>query len=184
MIMECQARGPQGAERSYFKILLIRFDQTAEIDSQCDMTPVRKIDPDRIVIDGQGGGTNITAALQLALGRLRPYMESLSYHPEHAEHPIPLILLFSDGAHNVGAGPQPVADEIKRLNLDGEPVVIAAAGVSVGGDVPDENTLRQIASPGCYVPITDAHALSAFISSVGSSGASRALDVASAIYRL
>ena len=46
-----------------------------------------------------------------------------------------------------------VAREIKGLQLDGEPVVIAVAGVSVGSEHPDEDTLREIASPECYVHI-------------------------------
>ena len=119
--MECQSRGPDGPDRSYFKFLLIRFDQVATLDLLCAMTPVRMIDPDKISIDGRGGQTDITAALELTLMRLRPYMESLQQHPERAEHPLPLVLLFSDGEHNVGSGPQPVAAEIKRLSLDGDP---------------------------------------------------------------
>jgi len=181
MIMECQSRGPTGPERSYFKLLLVRFGSTAEVDPQCDMTPVRKIDPDQIEILGDGGQTNITAALQVTLDRLCPYMHSLQDHPERAEHPVPLVILFSDGEHNVGEGPQSVAEQIRQLNLDGDPVVIAAAGVAVGNDAPDENMLRAIASPECYVHITNAQALSRFISSVGSSGVSSAKDVAAVI---
>ena len=137
MLMECQSRGPEGPDRSYFKLLLIRFDHEAVVDLLCSMTPVRKIDPDRVSIDGRGGQTDITAALELTLLRLKPYMQALQQHPERAEHPLPLVLLFSDGEHNVGSGPRPVAEEIKRLNLDGEPVVIAVAGVSVGNEHPD-----------------------------------------------
>jgi uncharacterized protein YegL len=55
MIMECQSRGPTGPERSYFKLLLVRFDSTATVDPQGDLTPVRKIDPDQIEIKGDGG---------------------------------------------------------------------------------------------------------------------------------
>src|ERR1035441_5566070 len=181
MVMECQSRGPTGPERSYFKLLLIRFDSNAAVDQQCDLAPVRKIDPDQIEIRGDGGQTNITAAFQMALDRLRPYLQSLQDHPERAEHPVPLVLLFSDGEHNVGAGPTPVAEQVKQLNLDGDPVVIAAAGVSVDGGQPDEKTLRAIASPECYVHITNAQILSRFISSVGSSGVSSAKDIASVI---
>jgi uncharacterized protein YegL len=184
MIMECQSRGPGGPERSYFKLLLIRFSDEAVIDPLCDMAPIRMIDPDQLEIDGRGGETDITGALELALIRLSVYMQGLQRHPERAEHPLPLVLLFSDGAHNLGSGPQPVADEIKRLSLDGEPVVIAVAGVSVGSARPDEKTLREIASPDCYVHITNAQALSAFISSVGSSGVSRASDVATVIRQI
>jgi uncharacterized protein YegL len=178
MIMECQSRGPGGPDRSYFKLLLIRFSDEAVIDPLCDMMPIRMIDPDQVEIDGRGGSTDITAALELALMRLRLYMQGLQHHPERAEHPLPLVLLFSDGEHNLGSGPEPVADEIKRLNLDGDPVVIAVAGVSVGKAQPDEGTLREIASSDCYVHITNTQALTTFISSVGSSGVSRAREVA------
>ncbi len=93
MLMECQSRGPAGPDRSYFKLLLIRFDHEAVIDPLCDMTPVRSIDPDRVSIDGRGGQTDITAALELALMRLKPYIEGLQRHPERAEHPLPLVLV-------------------------------------------------------------------------------------------
>ena len=126
------------------------------IDPLCDMTPVRSIDPDLVSIDGGGGQTDITAALELALMRLKPYVDGLQRHAELGEHPLPLVLLFSDGEHNVGSGPELVASEIKGLNLNGEPVVIAVAGVSVGSKQPDERTLREIASPECYVHITNA----------------------------
>jgi uncharacterized protein YegL len=184
MLMECQSRGPEGPDRSYFKFLLVRFDHEAVIDPLCDMAPVRRIDPERVSIDGRGGQTDITAALELTAMRLKPYMQALQQHPERAEHPLPLVLLFSDGGHNVGSGPQPVAAALKGLNLDGEPVVIAVAGVSVGSDQPDERTLRDIASPECYVHITNAPALAAFISSVGSSGVSRVIDVARVIKQI
>jgi uncharacterized protein YegL len=184
MIMECQARGPEGPDRSYFKLLLIRFDEEAVIDPLCDMTPVRKIDPDLVGITGRGGRTDITGALELALMRLKPYMDSLQQHPERAEHPLPLVLVFSDGEHNVGSGPQQVAADIKSLNLDDEPIVIAAAGVSSGHAHADERTLRDIASPDCYVHITNAQALAGFISSVGSSGVSRAREVAQVLKQM
>ncbi len=178
MLMECQARGPAGPDRSYFKFLLIRFDDYASIDPQCDLRPVRKIDPDRIEILGDGGQTNITAGLELALERLRPYMDDLHNHAERAEHPLPLVLVFSDGQHNVGNMPNQAAQEIKSLQLDGEPIVIASAGVSIGDDHADDQTLQAVASSGCYVPINSAQSLTAFISSVGSSGASRPADIA------
>jgi uncharacterized protein YegL len=181
MLMECQARGPTGPDRSYFKLLLIRFDNEAAVDPQADLTPVRKIDPDKIEILGDGGQTNLTAALQTALDRLSPYMQTLQVHPERAEHPVPLVLLFSDGEHNVEGSPQPVAEQIKRLNLDGDPVLIAAAGVSAGEGQPDENTLRAITSPECYCHIANAGKLSRLIVSVGSSGVSTAKELAAVI---
>jgi len=181
MIMECQTKGPQGAERSYFQLLLIKFSDEAQIDPQCDMTPVRHLDPQTIETRGDGVQTNITAALQLALERLKPYMQGLQKHPERAEHPLPLVLLFSDGEHNVGPAPQAVAAELKGLRLDGEGVVVVSAGVAVGDSRPDEATLREIASPECYLPVTAADMLTAFISEVGSSGLSSAAEIAKKI---
>lgn len=178
MIMECQSRGPGGPDRSYFRLLLIRFGDEAVVDPLCDMAPIRMIDPDEVAIDGRGGRTDITGALELALLRLKLYMHAIHQHPERAMHPLPLVLVFSDGEHNLGSRPQPVAAEIKSLNLDGDPVVIAAAGVSVGRSRPDEQTLREIASPECYVHIANTQALATFISSVGSSGLSLVRDVA------
>ena len=87
MIMECQSRGPGGPDRSYFKLLLIRFGDEAVIDPLCDMMPIRMIDPDQVEIDGRGGETDITGALELALIRLRLYMQGLQRHPEQQEHP-------------------------------------------------------------------------------------------------
>jgi len=184
LIMECQSRGPAGAERSYFKLLLIRFGDRATIDPSCDLTPVRKIDPDQISVVGDGGQTNITEALQMTFDRLHDYMPTLLEHPERGEHPVPLVILFSDGEHNKGPAPQSVASQIKSLSLDGEPVVIAAAGVSIGDGGPDDKTLREIASPECYMDIANARNLSRFIASVGSSGVSRAEEIARVIKTL
>lgn len=179
MLMACQSRGPAGPDRSYFKLLLVRFGDRAVLDTECDMTPVRMIDPDSITIEGDGGGTNITDALQVTLDRLRPYMKSLELHPERAEHPLPIVILFSDGEHNQeGIPPQVVADAIKKLSLDSDPVVIVVAGVAIGGgQPPDEMALRAIASTECYIPITNADLLDRFIASVGSSGASGANEI-------
>lgn len=181
MITEAQTKGPPGLERSYFTLALIPFSGTAQVYPGCDMTPVRLIDPLTIEILGNGGGTSISAALQLALDRLKPYMQSLQEHPEHAEHPLPLVLLYSDGGHNTGAPPQPVAADIKNLKLDGEPVVIVCAGVAVGKGHPDETTLREIASPECYFSVTEAGMLARFLAQVGSSGLSSAAAIAKKI---
>jgi uncharacterized protein YegL len=181
MVTEAQTKGPHGLERSYFRLLLILFSGDAQVYPGCDMTPVRQIDPLTLEVLGNSGQTNITAALQLTLDRLKPYMQGLQQHPEHSEHPLPLVLLYSDGGHNTGPGPQPVAAEIKNLKLDGEPVVIVCAGVAVGEGHPDEATLKEIASPECYFPVTEADMLARFLSEVGSSGLSSAAEIAKKI---
>ena len=90
-------------------------------------------------------------------------------------------MLYSDGEHNVGPGPQAVAAQIKDLKLDGQPVVIVCAGVAVGDGRPDEATLREIASPECYLPVTASEMLARFLAEVGSSGLSSAVEIAQKI---
>ena len=185
MLLRCQTTGPQGPDRSYFRLALIRFGSSAEIDPRCNMTPVRQIDVDSIEICGDGGGTNITAALELAYGGLERFIrEVVEPHAERAKYPLPLVLLFSDG-HNGYGDPEPIAVRIKRLNIDGEPIIIACAGVSTDdSDSPDEELLRRIASPECYLHIDKARLLSAFLAEVGSSVASSQQEISRAIRRI
>ena len=69
--------------------------------------------------------------------------------------------------------------------MDGEPITIACAGVSTDdSDTPDENLLRAIASPECYLHIEEARMLSIFLAEVGSSVASSAAEVAQIMRRL
>ncbi|MDP7204099.1 MAG: VWA domain-containing protein [Pirellulaceae bacterium] len=171
MLMECQAKGPPGP-RSYFSFTLIRFDE--EILLEHDEVPVRDIDPDSIHFEGGGGMTNITEALETLSTPLTDYMERLQQHEESSDHPLPLVILFSDGYQNIGDPSSAIeaAGKIKALNLDGEHVMVVTAGVSIGGDRPDEETLRAIAGrPNWYQHINNVTALSEFIAKVGSSGA-------------
>lgn len=186
MLLRCQTTGPRGPDRSYFRLVLIRFGTTSAVDERCNMTPVRQIDADSISIVGDGGGTNMTEALQLAYDGLQRYMgEIVESHAEKAEHPLPLVLLFSDGYHNGTGDPADVADKIKSLAIGSDPVTIAAAGVATdASELPDEQLLRRISSPGCYFHISDARALSQFLAEVGSSGASSPGEVAKVVERL
>lgn len=183
MLLRCQTTGPRGADRSYFRFVFIPFGTTASLE--CDMIPVRQIDADTITIRGDGGGTNIAEALEIAYSGLQTYMRTVvESHPERSDHPLPLVLLFSDG-HNGYGQPEPIARQIKELNIDGDPVIVACAGVSTNAsDKPDERLLRAIASPDCYVHIDNVGMLSAFLAEVGSSGASSPRQIAQIIKRL
>ena len=170
--MECQAKGPPGP-RSYFSFTLIRFDE--EILLEHYEVPVRDIDPDSIHFEGGGGMTNITEALETLYTTLTDYMEGLQQHEESSDHPLPLVILFSDGYQNIGEPSSAIeaAEKIKALNLDGDHVMVVTAGVSIGGDRPDEETLRAIAGrPNWYQHIDNVTALSEFIAKVGSSTSS------------
>ena len=178
MLLRCQTTGPRGPEKSYFQFVLIRFDDQAEI--VCNVKPVREIDPKSIEIRGDGGMTNIRHALELAYDGLDRYFRAkVDQHPERNEHPLPLVLLFSDGHHNAGGYPEEVAQRIKGLNIDGDPVIIACAGVATdGSDQPDERLLQAIASQGCYKQVRDTRLLTAFLANVGSWGYSTVEEVA------
>lgn len=183
MLLRCQTTGPRGADYSFFRLALIQFGDNAH--TLIDGRPVREIDPDALLLSGNSGGTNITEALEQAYSGLRKYMQQvIDPHPQRDRHPVPLVLLFSDG-HNGYGKPTPVSQKIKALNIDGEPVLVVCAGVAtVETDEPDEQLLREIASPECYLHIDNAQMLSAFLAEVGSSGASSPTEVAAAMHRV
>ena len=183
MMWECRTRGPSRSDRSYYELVLVQFGTSAQL--AYDRVPVKEIDADQFVLRGDGGGTNITEALEITHQRLVQYMEELETHPERNQYPLPLVLLFSDG-HNGHGHPKPVADRIKSLRLDGCPVTIVCAGVATkASDEPDETLLRAIASsPECYLRIQSADMLSVFLAEVGSSGASSPAEVAQVIARI
>ena len=178
MLMQCQCRGPRGRDRSYFRFVLIPFGSLAAIHPLCDMKPVREINPDAIEVIGGSGGTNITAALELALDGLEPYMQKLQNHSERSEHPLPLVLLFSDGYDGPGDSLS-AAKRIRKLNIDGSPVIIATAGVSIdGSDNCNEQLLRDLASsPACYAHISSTAGLTEFLATVGSCAASSVAEL-------
>jgi hypothetical protein len=184
MLLRCQTTGPRGADRSYFRFVLITFDEHARIYDGCNARPVREINPDGIVIRGDGGFTNIAEALELACSGISRFLDCIADHPERAEYPLPLVLLFSDGLNNQG-DPLVPARRLKQLNLEGVPITIAAAGISNPDDADhDEALLREIASKDCYVHVDDVQVLSRFLAEVGSSGASAPREAAAVIDRL
>ena len=182
MICECQMKGPPGKGLDYFRIAFIRFAMKPEL--LLNAVPAREIDPDSIEIQGDGGGTNITDALNVTYDCLKRFVSLIEEHPERDRYPMPLVVLFSDGYNGYGK-PVPVAEKIKALNIDGWPVTIAAAGIATpGSKPPDEELLKQIASPECYERIEDVSYLTEYLAAVGSSGASSPRDVADVIRRL
>ncbi len=162
--------GPAGADRSYFQFVMIRFSATAEMDESCSFKPVRHIDPKSVSLTGDGGATDITAALEAAYSGLEPYVRRIEEHPERNVYPVPLVLLFSDGQHNGHQPPEPVATRIKSLTIGGAPVLIATAAVATDPcDEPDIELLQKIASsPACCVRVENSRQLSEFLASVGS----------------
>ena len=181
MIIECQSRS--GSEESLYRVLFISFGNSATIDKQCHRTPVLEIDTDQISLRGDGGGTNLREALELAHSEISEYVDEISGHPQQAKHPLPLVILFSDGRNGDNFGrPEAAAERLKELEYDSERILILTAGVAVkDSDNPDEDTLKAIAShykgTPFYVPIEKAGDLSMFLAAAGSSAASTAGEV-------
>lgn len=183
MIIECQSRS--GDENSLYRVLLILFGDHATIDPNCRRTPVLEIDTNEIHFNGDGGGTNIPAALNLAYSQIHEYLAEIADHPHKNKHPLPLVILFSDG-HNGNGKPELSAKKLKELSYDSTPILIATAGVAVAADdAPDEELLKAIASHydgrPLYVSIENANALSFFLAAAGSSAASTAAELYDAI---
>ena len=175
LLFECQTRGPRGPHRSYFRFVLIRFGSNAELVVNCK--PVREIDPDSLQVLGDGGGTNITAALEMAYSGVSEYLKRVvADHPERKEHPVPVVILFSDG-HNGYGDPSAAADKLKQLRIGDDPVIVVSAGVATNHDQPDEELLSRIASPGCYRRIEQVDELADFLVQVGSLGRSTIEEV-------
>jgi len=181
MILDCQTRGPRGPGKSYFKVLLIRFDETASVIPGYEMVPVRDIDPDALQLEAKGRATNFQAALNLAERHLRDYLALLADHPDIETFPVPLVLLFSDGDSNRG-DPLAAAGSLKKLRMGSDPVVLLCAGITEGGSSVNEDLLRKTASlPECYQRISDLETLKEWLVKVGSSGKSSAADLAALI---
>lgn len=178
MIIECQSRS--GDENSLYRVLLILFGNEATIDPNCRRTPVLEIATEEISFKGDGGGTNLRAALELAHSQVSEYLAEIAEHPHKNKHPLPLVFLFSDGHNGDNFGrPEAAAKKLKELSYDSEPILIVTAGVAVDpDDTPDEDTLKAIASQfdgtPLYVPIQKASVLSCLLAAAGSSAASTA----------
>jgi hypothetical protein len=99
-------------------------------------------------------------ALEFAYAGLSRYVsEVLEPHPEKSSHPLPVVILFSDGL-NETSDPAPAAKQIRELSVDGIPVPLVAVGVSAKDSEPaNEDLLRSLACPEYYLPISQSRRL-------------------------
>ena len=169
MILECQGQTTSVGGISIHKITLLQFGDSTSVMCGCDDKWAGDIDSDTISLAANEGSTNITSALEEAYRRLVPFCEMANNRKDKSKHPIPLVILFSDGKHNAaGTRPKEIADKIKSLNVDGQPVAIAAMGIHHGSDNPDVSGLSEIASTDLYATVSDLNKLTAQISKLGS----------------
>ena len=119
-----------------FEVAVIRFSTKAKVVHAFEPASslIGHLQPHKV--GWLAGETNITAALELArellkAGLAQPTTMAVRYVK-------PLVVVMSDGMHNCGPNPLPVADDLKEL-AD----VLAVAF----GDDADEPMLRAIATP-------------------------------------
>jgi uncharacterized protein YegL len=103
-----------------------------------------------------GGSTNITAGLKDALSILE---EAEKHGQERVAFLRPVVLVFTDGCHNQGPGPEDVAESLKRI--------ADLVTVAFGSDA-DEALLRSLAtSPQHFYRCSTGRELRAFLAAVG-----------------
>lgn len=139
----------QPGNRDGFQVAVVEFNREARIVNE--LTPATSLTQMMGPI-ATGGGTNITAALELTL----PLASSV---PDDGSFLRPVAVLFSDGGHNNGPAPDDVALELKTF-CD---LVTVAFGTGA-----DEALLKRIASsPQHFHRCRDGAELRAFMAHVG-----------------
>jgi uncharacterized protein YegL len=103
-----------------------------------------------------GGSPNITAGLKDALSILE---EAEKHNQDGVAFLRPVVIVFTDGCHNQGPGPQDVAEAMKRI--------ADLVTVAFGSDA-DEALLRSLASsPQHFYRCSTGRELRAFLAAVG-----------------
>lgn len=136
--------------RDAFDVVIVRYADDASV--QLAQKPASQVRPEEIDL-AVGGSTNITAGLTTAHAEIRKA-------PAGPEWGRPIVLVMTDGQHNVGAPPQQAATALKQI-AD----VIA---VAFGADA-DLKTLESVAnSPKHVVTCTDGASLRRWFATVAS----------------
>lgn len=102
-----------------------------------------------------GGSTNITAGLEDAYSILE---KADKQNQEGVTYLRPVVIVFTDGCHNEGPGPQDVANRLKG--------VADLVTVAFGTDA-DESLMRSLASTQSFYRCTNGRKLRTFLAAVG-----------------
>ena len=138
------------ANRDAFSVGVVDFSSSAKI-----VHPITKATAlaGNVIPMKASGNTNITGAIEMALGMLRS-----STTTQQQGQFRPVGLLFSDGCHNVSVGPKDVARDFKQ--------VADLVTIAFGSDA-DEVMLRELAStPQHFYRCTNGAELRAFLPAV------------------
>lgn len=141
-------------KKEYFKFSLIRFGSLVEIIAGC--VNVNDVDAATVIIDGQGGSTNMSDALTAALGVIT----------EHAapNHCPPFVFLYTDGHPDDAGATLAASKQLKDVSLPcGTPRVVA-----LGFGEANDELLRKIAtSPEFYKRVASSQDLMRLLPAIG-----------------
>ncbi len=136
-----------------FTVALVDFSDTAQVVCPLQKATVLK---GRMPPISTGGGTSITSGLEDGMRILR---ERDGQGQKNIHHFRPVVILFSDGCHNVGPHPRKVAEELKKI--------ADIVTVAFGSDA-DEGLLRELASsPQHFYRCASGRELRRFFAAVG-----------------
>lgn len=144
------------ANKDGFYVSVIDFSSAAKVvHTKCAATTLTT-DLHRLGGSIFGGCTNITAAMRLAADLILADENSATPGVRWLR---PAVLLFSDGQHNVGPGPDAVADELKKK---ADVVTIA-----FGNDAAESELRRLATSPQHFYRCSNGAELRKFLAAVG-----------------
>lgn len=144
------------ANKDGFYVSVIDFSSAAKVVHTKCAAKTLTTDLQRLGGSIFGGSTNITAAMQLAAELIMADENSATTGVRWLR---PAVLLFSDGQHNVGPGPDAVADELKKK---ADVVTIA-----FGNDAAEGELRRLATSPQHFYRCSNGAELRKFLAAVG-----------------
>lgn len=141
-------------KKEYFKFSFITFGSSSEVIVAG--VNVNEVDAATVVIDGQGGSTNMSAALLDARD-----VVAQSAAPHHCP---PFVFLYTDGNPDDANGALAAASTLKSLSLPcGAPRIVALGFGSV-----NDAFLRQVAtSPEFYKRVANSQELMRLLPAIG-----------------
>nr|WP_143549208.1 vWA domain-containing protein [Rhodopirellula bahusiensis] len=183
MVVQCDGS-------SDFDVVVFSFGTYVNYDKETFGVPILDFPADSIDFAGTSDRTKYYRALWTIEAVLQHYEKNyLRFHEMPKAHPVPLVIFMSDGFDKAkNHDPIPIADRIKTMKLSiGAPPLILTVGIEFGGDQPDVNLLKRLASIDdesnrpAYFDVSNASMLAQFLSKAASSGSSTAAEIFRAV---
>ncbi len=182
--MLCEMKLRTDGELS-FRVAIIPFGDFVGVRPDWLGVLVKDVKEDEIKFLGKHGKTDFGESFMYIERLCQAYEQFyLSRYPAPLLHPAPLIVFMSDGRDTGEVAPVAIANRIKSMPLSiGVPPLILTVGIEFGGDTPDENLLKRLASVdeesgrSLYFHISNANMLAQFLAKSCSTGSSSAAEI-------